>query len=279
LKGEQFNMADDVSIAERSTTRLLVLSGGRIVAGYSVGPWRSYIYPVLTPSGLPLTEESPVDHPHHNSIWLGQDELDGYNLWLTKPGSGRVVGDVSYEVEGRTAVFRESCKWLSPEGEALLVEQRVTRISPSFNGETSNVIDIDSRRTVAGTRPVRLGQTKEAGLGMRILQQLDGEDDGTVEDAMGRRGEAATFDQEADWVGYWGTMAGKRLGLALLPHPENPKHPWFTRDYGILVWNHVRLKPTELLPGEELRLRFRLLAHDGDPREAEISRRYAEYAR
>jgi hypothetical protein len=72
-------------------------------------------------------------------------------------------------------------------------------------------------------------------------------------------------------------MAGKRLGLALLPHPQNPHHTWFTRDYGIVVWNHVRRNAAELVPGDELRLRFRLLAHDGNPREAEVARHYAAY--
>src|SRR5947207_15032293 len=81
----------EIEVVRRSSGRLLVLARGQSVAGYTVGPWRSYLYPVLTPTGFPLTEESPVDHPHHNSIWLGQDDLNGHNVWLTQPGCGHVV--------------------------------------------------------------------------------------------------------------------------------------------------------------------------------------------
>src|SRR5207237_723233 len=130
----------------RTSGRLLVLCRGQFVAGYTVGHWRSYLYPVLTPAGLPLTEESPVDHPHHNSIWLGQDELDGHNLWLTRPGCGRVAAEVTYWVEENAAVFRETNRWLSPYGEPLLAEERTTRITPAPPGGRCHLIDLESRR-------------------------------------------------------------------------------------------------------------------------------------
>lgn len=268
-----------LEIVRRNNGRLLVRQHDQLVAGYTVGPWRSYLYPVLTPRGLPLTEESPVDHPHHNSLWLGQDELNGHNLWLTRPGCGRVaVIALRHEVDGPTAVFVERNEWRTASGEALLTEQRTTRITPASAGEACHIIEIESVRRPAGDQPVVLGQTKEAGLGLRVLQQLDGEAGGTIEDATGRRGEAATFDQDADWVAYWGTMAGARVGIALLSHPANPRHPWFTRDYGIVVWNHVRHGAVTLAPGDELRLRFQALAFDGDPTEAGVAAHYAAYA-
>jgi hypothetical protein len=224
-----------------------------------------------------LTEESPVDHRHHNSIWLGQDELDGHNLWLTAPGCGHVTGDLSYRLEDNAAVFAERCRWESSGGETLLLEERRVRIVPAATGESCHILDFESLRSAPGDRPVRLGQTKEAGLGIRMLQQLDGEDGGVIEDSLGRQGEAGTFDRQAAWVDYWGTLGGRRLGLALLPHPADPAQSWFTRDYGIVVWNHVRAGPATIEPGAPLRLRFRLLAHDGSPAEAEIARHYAEY--
>jgi hypothetical protein len=72
-------------------------------------------------------------------------------------------------------------------------------------------------------------------------------------------------------------MAGHRVGLALMPHPANPRHPWFTRDYGIVVWNHLRHGPLTLAAGTEMDLRFRLLAHDGSPGEAGVAAQYALY--
>ena len=46
---------------------------GRHLFSLSQGPFRAYLYPVYTPSGVPVTSESPVDHPHHNSVWIAAD--------------------------------------------------------------------------------------------------------------------------------------------------------------------------------------------------------------
>src|SRR5207244_10962202 len=140
-RGERTSaVAGELDIARRTSGRLLVLSRGQLVVGYTVGPWRSYLYPVLTPAGFPLTEESPVDHPHHNSIWLGQDGLNGHNLWLTHPGCGRVkVVALEQLVIGDAVVFRETNQWLSPRGKANLAEARTTRVAPAAAGRGCHV--------------------------------------------------------------------------------------------------------------------------------------------
>src|SRR5206468_2962796 len=61
-------------------------------------------------------------------------------------------------------------QWLSPRGEAILAEERTTRVTPAAAGQACHVIDLESVRYPAGERAVQLGQTKEAGLGLRMLR-------------------------------------------------------------------------------------------------------------
>ena len=44
----------------------------------SQGDFRNYIYPVFTPSGVLVTSESPIDHPHHQSVTIGADHFNCY---------------------------------------------------------------------------------------------------------------------------------------------------------------------------------------------------------
>ena len=55
--------------------RLNVSWHGRPIAALSQGEYRAYLFPVYTPAGFAVTSESPIDHPHHNSLWIGADHF------------------------------------------------------------------------------------------------------------------------------------------------------------------------------------------------------------
>ncbi|MDR1675450.1 MAG: PmoA family protein, partial [Tannerella sp.] len=72
-------------------------------------------------------------------------------------------------------------------------------------------------------------------------------------------------------------------GIAIMQHPSNKWYPspWFTRDYGFIsptpmYWpeddNATRLKK-----GEVVRLRYRVLVHAGNAREAGIAEAFEKY--
>jgi hypothetical protein len=250
-----------------------VFDGDRLVAAYTLGHYRPYVYPVLTPGGLPVTEESPADHPHHHSVWLGQDDVNGANFWLNRPGCGRVSGEPpEYGVrpgpDGPAAVFWQRLSWIGPDGVDQLLEERATAITPT---PAATLVDVLSeRRPASGS--VELGMTKEAGFGVRVLDQLDEEDGGTLVNNRGDHGETGTFDQDAEWVDYSGLIGGRAAGIAILPHPGNARHPWFTRAYGLVLCNQHRFGRQVLEPGQALRLQWRVAAHDGAADQAGVAR-------
>ena len=53
--------------------RLNVRWRGKDLTALSQGAFRAYLFPVYTPAGFAVTSESPLDHPHHNSLWIGVD--------------------------------------------------------------------------------------------------------------------------------------------------------------------------------------------------------------
>ena len=62
--------------ASAASTRMLVMWNDRPVFGLTQGAFRTYLFPVHSPAGFALTSESPSDHPHHHSIWVGADHVN-----------------------------------------------------------------------------------------------------------------------------------------------------------------------------------------------------------
>src|SRR5690349_7682282 len=51
---------------------------------------RPYFYPLLGPSGQPMTRrfpmettvpDEPTDHPHHRSLWAAHGDVNGHDNW------------------------------------------------------------------------------------------------------------------------------------------------------------------------------------------------------
>jgi len=102
---------------------------------------------------------------------------------------------------------------------------------------------------------------------------------------------AAVRGKRANWADYSGEFQGEKLGIAILDHPSNPRHPtyWHTRGYGMFAANIFGVRDLgedksrdgslTLKPGEELRFRYRVVIHPGDPESAGIGRLYADYGK
>ena len=79
---QHFTVEDDRIELPRGATararRVKVGWRGNSILGLSQGDFRSYVYPVFTPSGVQVTSESPIDHPHHQSVTVGADHFNCY---------------------------------------------------------------------------------------------------------------------------------------------------------------------------------------------------------
>ena len=253
--------------------------------------FRAYLFPVYSPAGVPLTAESPVDHPHHNSIVISADvvcaqlpplvpeisdrqEEAVYNLYVNQVFQGRAPGRIwsvgveSQEIDAKHLRLVQSLEWQGPqewgagEGRRVLAEEK--RTIDIYPGEVANTIDIRSQ-----LRPtewdLRLGPTRHAYFTIRLADGLRPVAGGTLLDSEGRTDPEAMCGPGAAWVDMSGPAAhGHRAGITIIPHKSMEGAAWIVTDWGTVTVNPFLQQGAVLKRGDTLDLGLRILAHDGD---------------
>ena len=100
----------------------------------------------------------------------------------------------------------------------------------------------------------------------------------------------AMWGKRAKWVDYWAPIDGNTVGVAIMDHPSNPRHPtwWHARDYGLIAANPFGIHDFEKKPkgtgdmvianGESKTFRYRFLFHRGDVNEANVPGAFADFS-
>ncbi len=248
--------------------RRLLLWEGRVVLGLTQGPFRPYLFPVLSPAGHLVVAESPPDHPHHQGLWLAADhvcahvpaaddtEVYSYNFYVNAVFQGRAPGrivttetsfaedDAVFRIT-QTLEWRGPAEWGAPEGRRIAREARVTEVRP---GEAFHRIDVTS--TLAPVEwPLTFGPTRHAYFNARAADSMRCDRGGTLHHGSGL----------ARIEGGFG--GGGRAGLAML---VDDAPDWFTTDWGVLTAQPWRSAACRLELGDRLAQRARYIIHDGD---------------
>mgnify|MGYP003644098379 FL=1 len=71
-----------------------------------------------------------------------------------------------------------------------------------------------------------------------------------------------------------------------MQHPSNDWYPspWFTRDYGFIsptpmYWPENEKEGTKLKKGDSVKLKYRVIVHQGDHLEADIAGKFNAYSK
>ena len=300
---ESFSILEDrVELARgawAASYRLGVRWRGKRILSLSQGPYRPYLYPVFTPAGFAVTSESPADHPHHNSIWVALDRVQGlfpyssdeiekgtYNFYVNGTFQGRAPGRIlttGVESEELTPdhlrirlnlQWRGPVEWAAARGRVLLNETRTLDVRP---GEEANLIDVRSRLQ-AGRWGLNLGPTRHGFFGVRLIEALTVTHGGKLVDSEGREGGRAISREKADWVDGSGTLGREvRAGVSLFPHPSTAGCPWYVTDWGTLTLNPMARSSCSLGPGDGIEFGIRVVVHDGDAGEARVGELYRAF--
>jgi hypothetical protein len=271
------------------------------VASYHTGASssRPYLERLIAPGGHQVTRsldgdvpEESRDHPHHRGIWWGHRNVDGTDFWTEFDGHGRIVAETPTEIRQSSHDWRvaQQLQWIAPDGEVRLRERRITVVHrPADDGAV--VVDMQATLMTPGRSPVTLRDTKEAGLiAVRVAVPMEERRGGRIENALGDVGEARCWGRPADWCDYSGPVDGTIVGVAVLDHPDNPRHPtcWHVRSYGLLAANPFgysdfwpgqgRDGTLVLDPEDPVTFRFRVVAHLGDARTGRVAEHFAEFA-
>lgn len=72
-------------------------------------------------------------------------------------------------------------------------------------------------------------------------------------------------------------MDNVQAGVALFPHPPANDTPWSVMPWGTICVNPLHHEAICLRPGETYSISIRLVAHDGDARQAQIAEAYQDF--
>jgi len=248
-------------------------------------------HPLTSPLGIRVTDLAPGDHHHHRGVFLAWHSMEfrekadfsafgptgptrGFNInrgdfwgWgQFAPTAGRVIQNRKIEpvaLDAEHAELRIENDWMI--GDALLMDEDTAVSVRERDGVY--VMDLDY-----GLKPradLILNHTAFGGFCVRARN--DGE--------SYYRSPAGKVDlpdphysvPELNWPAqpwYDYTIAlkeGKTVGVAVIEHPANPPSTWHNPRY---VWMVnpciVAAGPVTVKAGEPLRLRYRLVVHDGE---------------
>ena len=256
------------------------------LAGYRAHPTQKYpyFYPLSgLQSGLSLTTESALPYPHHRGLWLGCDPLNGGDYWCDTPlerGQIRSVGLKLGDTTATSAVVTDRCEWVRKDAPSPWHDERKFVISVPDDRQWL----IDAEFKLTALVDVAIKGAKHSFFAMRAAADISPMYGGVLMNSNGGVGAKGTIRKKAVWCGYHGKRAARGdlvEGIAIMDHPDNPWSPctWFTRDYGHLspspfAWQK---KPWQLPKGKSIELKYRVVLHTGDPKEAGLDKIYKQW--
>jgi hypothetical protein len=273
---------------------------------------RPYLHPLRTATGKIVNRSFPAgtlpgettDHPHHAGLFYGHGDVNGYNYWAIQnvatppskasPTMGRIVlKDVPSVTSGKASGSVDLVlTWLTPEGKPLLTE---TRKMTFYAHPMLRIIDFDFDFTAIDKVVFR--DTKEGTFAMRVATVMEEQAPkdkggpartGKLVNAQGGQGEANVWGKRSEWVDYSGEIDGEKVGIVMMDHPANPRHPtyWHSRGYGLHSINPFGVSDflndktqngsLTIEPGGHVRFRYRVIIHPGrgPERIAELYKQY-----
>jgi len=259
---------------------------------------RPFLHPVTGPSGTLVTRNWPVvegvkgehtDHVHHKSIWVAHGECNRVDNWSEEQGHGwqrhrafrsLVSGPVFGEIAARN-------DWCTNADRKQFEELRTMRFYALPGGVRLFDVEVTFRMTEGA---VTFRDTKEGGIvSVRVASSMDVRNGGRIENGYGGIDEAETWGKNAPWCDYSGLVDGKRVGIAILDHDENPRYPtgWHVRDYGLMTANcfassyyrpNAKIRgDMKFKKGSATTWRYRLYIHRGDAASGNVKARFLDY--
>jgi hypothetical protein len=229
---------------------------------------RPFVFPLIGPSGRPLTRmghpRDPQSHSHHNSMWIAHQSVGGVNFWEDH-GPGRIAHVRTLRMDdGEDAAFLEvENAWLDADARPVLREYRRLRVRTLQAGEW--VLELDLQFETPGAAEVLLGQTAFGFAAVRMAKTIGVHDGGgTIRNSEGGVDEAGCFRKPARWCDYAGPVTTTASeGVALFDHPQNLGHPapFHVRDDGWMGAAATCPGAHTLTPGRPLRLRYAVFIH------------------
>jgi len=302
LWGTPVSAADTVMIKKGKDGQFDIKFGDRLFTTLHLkGQAKPILYPIIGPHDIAMTRDYPMkegtpneakDHPHHQSLWFTHGDVNGISFWDLGKDAGHIettaVEAVEHQ-EGRAFISFQD-KWVDVTGKTQCTDtQKITFYPPAREGDLEYYM-LDYEITIhASEGDVVFGDTKEGTMGIRTHPGLRIDKGAKAVNSEGIKGKAI-WGKRARWVDYDATINDHHVGIAILDHPSNPRHPtwWHAREYGLVAANPFGIHDFERKPagegnlkvpkGESVTFRYRFVFHEGGTEAAQIGKRFEEFA-
>lgn len=270
---------------------------GKLFTVYLTGTGpKPILWPIVGPTGAEMTRTYPMkdlaaekhDHPHQRSLWFTHGDVNGVDFWSETKGHGSIAHREYLRLQetDELALITTRNDWLDSDGKRIMEDIRDLTFRA---GEGWRSIDFDLTLHAADG-PVTFGDTKEGSLGIRIptVMDVNSQQGGHIVNSEGQTDKDA-WGKPASWVDYYGQIDGQAVGIAFLNHPASFRYPtrWHVRDYGLFAANPFGLRDfvgkqdvdgsVTIPKGESLGLRYRIIFHTGDAKEAKVEELFEQY--
>jgi putative heme-binding domain-containing protein len=238
---------------------------------------RPYLHPVYDAFGSTLlTADRPADHPWQHGIFTGFHQVNGLNYWKEDQGRQRFVRLLDLKEEAGRASWRSLTELVAPDGHVVLEEeQTITVYAPS----AADTYRIDFAFLLrARDRDVTFGKFPVGGLAARMPWDKVLAPPGHF-NAKGDIGRACD-QKRAAWCTVERDFAGRRFGIAVFDHPDNPNHPagWRVDEQGLINPAVALLGDWSLKAGKERVYRYGILIYRGPGQADAVERQFKVFA-
>ena len=288
----------DTENGKHQLHQLWVLQDNATLLSYRAHPSQKYPFfsPMAGPiSGLPLVTETGRPWPHHRGVFFGLDRVNGGNYWQSVLAAGQIISQGpsfakekdQYKVSATTAEIVDRCLWQRGADDPIIEDQR--RFVIKIVDDRRYILDASF--TLKALTDITVKDTNHGLFGVRCSHDLSPVGGGVLESSEGLKGQENTLGKPARWMAFYGRRAKLTEeiveGIAVFcpskaPNPRFENCPWFTRDYGNISptpMNWLGDKPFVLPMGDELSLRYRVVAFGGTPSEAGLNALWEEFDR
>ena len=303
--------ADESVQLQREATHINVIIGGKPFTTYYFDPEvaKPYFMPLRSAQGTVITRGFPIGNtvpperqhdrnlePHQRPMYFGHGNVDGIDFWgealYPKWSDGTVFGrTVLAKIEEvkdgpDSGTIRALFHLVGPRGRIITDE---TQSFVFRGGQDLRMIDCEFTITANHGADVAIGDSKEGSFAIRVVKELYSPP-GHMVNSNGGVGEKEIWGKRANWVDYYGKVGTEELGVAIFDSPRSFRHPtyWHARGYGLFAVNPFGIREftgddnndgSWTIPqGKSLTLRYRVLIHHGDYKQAHVAEAYQQYA-
>jgi hypothetical protein len=251
----------------------------------------NYIHPVLSPSGLEVTDDYPTNHLHHHGIWSSwtRTRFEGRNpdFWNMGDGKGTVIPlslDRFWDgpVQGG---FRAHMRYydLSTTPRRLALEEQWDFRLYAIGGRTPryHLFDLGIHQTCTSPSPLQLLEYHYGGLGVRGNEAWNGAASALFLTSEGITNRVKAHGTRARWCYMGGRVDGQQTGMAILCHPDSFRAPQPMRihpDEPFFCFSPPQAGEFEITPTSPYDSRYRFVVFDGPPDAALLNRLWDDFA-